>query len=171
MSGCASTPDAEDGAQAEKMPATAAGESPATAVPVEEPAPVAVAAPVEGRRVADVQAAFAARQASLRWLNSNRASQNAGKIVVSFVVAPNGQVVECRLISSDFQDPAFNKAVFAEVWRLYLGERDVGEWAVNDYPVEFAPREAAQGSVPSGSSAPLGVAPAAPVASSAAPAG
>lgn len=126
--------------------------------------------------MADVQAAFAARQASLRWLNSNRVSQNAGTIMVSFVVAPTGQVVECRLVSTDFQDPAFNAGVFAEVWRLYLGERNVGEWTVTDYPIEFAAREPAQAPSASGSSAPITPlgrvpVPAAPVPASAGPAG
>lgn len=177
VAGCASTPEAERDVQAQEASTAAAGGSGTATVPAQSDVPVAATLPaVEGRRVADVQAAFAARQASLRGLNSSRASQNAGKIVVSFVVAPTGQVVECRLVSSDFQDPAFNTAVFAEVWRLYLGERNVGEWAVNDYPIEFAARETALPPATNAPSAPIlptnrAPVPAAPASPNAVPAG
>ena len=170
--GCASTPEPGEDALARTEPTITADGSGTATVTAEVDEPVAAAVPpVEGRRVADVQAAFAARQASLRRLNSSRASQNPGKIVVSFVVAPTGQVVECRLVSSEFEDPAFNAAVFAEVWRLFLGERNVGEWAVTDYPIEFVAREAAQAPATSGSSPPNPPMDSAPASSSAAPAG
>jgi hypothetical protein len=59
--------------------------------------------------------------------------------------APSGEVVECRMLSTDFhEDPAFNAAVMAEVWRLRLPPRPgAGEFVVGRYPIVFSARSEA----------------------------
>jgi hypothetical protein len=127
--GCASRPEARE--QQKETPPPSSAEVVATS-------PTLPAKPM--RSMDEVRKAFEARAPGLKRLNATRQSTNAGRIVVTFTVDPGGQVVECRILSTDFDDRAFNAAVVAEVWRLWLEKRDVGEFVVAEYPIEFTAR-------------------------------
>ena len=105
----------------------------------------------QGRALDEVQKAFDVRKESFRKVNSTRLSQNAGTLAVTVTFAPSGEVVECRMLSTDFrEDPAFNAAVMAEVWRVRLAPRaDVGEFTVASYPIAFSARSEAIATPPS----------------------
>ncbi|MGH8516515.1 MAG: hypothetical protein ACREUE_03545, partial [Panacagrimonas sp.] len=103
------------------------------------------------RRLDEVQKAFDARKEAFRRVNSARLSQHAGTLAVTVTFAPSGEVVECRMLSTDFRDdPAFNAAVIAEVWRVRIAPRaDVAEFTVSSYPLAFSARSEATAAPPS----------------------
>lgn len=95
----------------------------------------------------EVTKAFELRKEGFRRANAARMSQNAGKIVVTATFAPTGEVVECRMLSTDFrEDPEFNALVMTEVWRVRIAPRppQAGEFTVNDYSIAFSARSEAE---------------------------
>ena len=100
---------------------------------------------VSARSLEEVEKAFEARREAFRHVNSSRLSQKAGTFNVTVTFAASGEVVECRMLSTDFHDdPAFNAAVMAEVWRLRLSPRPgAGEFVVSSYPIAFSARSEA----------------------------
>jgi hypothetical protein len=130
----------------------AAGET--VAEPGKDPAATesAVDGPTSTRTLAEVEKAFGARKEGFRRANSARISQNAGTIAVTATFAASGEVVECRMLSTDFrEDPEFNAAVMTEVWRLRIPPRaaDAGEFILSSYPIAFAARTEAAAVPPS----------------------
>lgn len=124
------------------MQATPAPAGPDPALAGDEPSPAPAAA---SRTIAELQQAFDKRRAWLRRLNSTRASANAGAIVLRLTVMPAGSVVECRIVSTDFDDPAFNAAVVAQAWRLHLEPREVAEFTYPAYSLRFSAPERTPG--------------------------
>jgi hypothetical protein len=104
------------------------------------------------RTIEEVRKAFDVRKESFRRVNSARASANAGTFTVTMTFAPSGEVVECRMLSTDFrEDTAFNAAVMTEVWRVRIAPRpaDAGEFTVNSYSIAFSARNEAAAVPPS----------------------
>lgn len=137
LSACAGSGDKRDTEEA----AAAVGEV-AAAAPAQ--------APASPRTLREVVDAFAARKASFEQVNSARVSRNAGTFDVTMTFAPSGEVVECRMLSTDFRDdPAFNAAVMAEVWRVRIEPRPgLGEFVVNRYSIAFSARNEAVAAPP-----------------------
>lgn len=122
------------------------------AAPVKEEAAAAKsAAAAPARTLDEVEKAFDARKEAFRRVNSARLSQNAGGFNVTLTFAASGEVVECRMLSTDFRDdPAFNAAVMAEVWRVRIAPRaGAGEFVVTSYPIAFSARSEAIATPPS----------------------
>lgn len=136
LQACVATPD-DDRPRAERVVNEGADSS---GVPAIDTPRVESADSAEQRTLAEARVAFDARKAGFLRANSLRASENGGKVVVTFTVTPDGEVVECRIVATDFRDPAFNAAVVAEVWRLRLDQRDVPEFTYAAYPIEFSSR-------------------------------
>jgi hypothetical protein len=104
------------------------------------------------RTIEEVRKAFDARKESFRRVNSARASSNAGTFTVTMTFATSGEVVECRMLATDFrEDTAFNAAVMTEVWRVRIAPRpaDAGEFTVNSYSIAFSARSEAAPAAPS----------------------
>jgi hypothetical protein len=104
------------------------------------------------RTIEEVRKAFDVRKESFRRVNSARASSNAGTFTVTMTFATSGEVVECRMLATDFpEDPAFNAAVMTEVWRVRIAPRpaDAGEFTVNSYSIAFSARSEAAPAPPS----------------------
>jgi zona occludens toxin (predicted ATPase) len=114
-------------------------------------AATAPAAATPARSLDEVEKAFEARREAFRRANSARRSQHAGAFNVTVTFAPTGEVVECRMLSTDFRDdPSFNAAVMAEVWRLRIPPRPgAGEFVVSSYPIAFSARSEAVETPPS----------------------
>lgn len=138
LGACTTVPD-------EPAQATPAPAGPDPALTGDEPAPAPAPA---SRTIEELQQAFDKRRAWLRRLNSTRASANAGSIVLRLTVTPAGSVVECRIVSTDFDDPAFNAAVVAQAWRLHLGPREVAEFTYPAYALRFSAPERTPGDAP-----------------------
>jgi len=146
LSACASTGDGVE-TEAPDMQETAAATSQATEV---KAASDAASTPLPPERLLEeVDKAFEARRESFRRVNSARMSQHAGRFDVTMTFAATGEVVECRMLSTEFRDdPAFNAAVMAEVWRLRIPPRPgAGEFVVSSYPIAFSARSEAAAAV------------------------
>ena len=65
----------------------------------------------------------------------------AGKIVVSFDIASNGEVIKVRLVSSNMKKPELEKKMLAEIkgWKFKKSEEGP-PWTV-EYPFVFSPQE------------------------------
>ena len=133
---------------ARRTQALQATQDPAPAPAASAPAP---AAATPARSLDEVEKAFEARREAFRRANSARRSQHAGAFNVTVTFAPTGEVVECRMLSTDFgDDPSFNAAVMAEVWRLRIPPRPgAREFVVSSYPIAFSARSEAVETPPS----------------------
>lgn len=69
-----------------------------------------------------------------------RANPNSrGKVVVRLTIAPSGRVTACKVVSSEMNNPEFEKKVVARVMLLDFGPKDIGDYTV-DYPLYFLPQ-------------------------------
>lgn len=61
-----------------------------------------------------------------------------GKMVLRLTIAPSGAVTRATLVSSELNNPEFERKVIARVLLLDFGAKDVGEFTIN-YPIIFFP--------------------------------
>ncbi|KAF0192268.1 MAG: TonB family C-terminal domain-containing protein [Gammaproteobacteria bacterium] len=61
-----------------------------------------------------------------------------GKVVLELTVAPNGVILDCKVISSDVRDDDFLRKLVARVKLFDFGTKDVEEMIVT-YPIDFLP--------------------------------
>ncbi|MCG7529884.1 AgmX/PglI C-terminal domain-containing protein [Psychrobium sp. MM17-31] len=61
-----------------------------------------------------------------------------GKVEMLIVVAPNGRVSDCRILSSELKDPALEKKLLARVKLINFGAQNVEETSIN-YSFNFLP--------------------------------
>ena len=61
-----------------------------------------------------------------------------GKVVVELKIAPSGEVVSARLISSELKTPDLEAKILARIRTLDFGARDVAE-VVTTWPLDFLP--------------------------------
>lgn len=61
-----------------------------------------------------------------------------GKVEMLIVVAPNGRVSDCRILSSELNDPALEKKLLARVKLINFGAQNVEETSIN-YSFNFLP--------------------------------
>lgn len=80
---------------------------------------------------------------------------SSGRLLVSFTVAPGGQVTEAAIVSSPFADAELEAGVLAQFRQLRFEAREVPEFMHPGFPLYFA---LPKGSIP----APASAAPAAP---------
>ncbi len=77
---------------------------------------------------------------------------SSGRMLVSFTVAPDGQVSEAAIVASPFADPGLEADVLAQFRRLRFQAREVPPFTHPGFPVYFA--------LPQASAAPAVAAPA-----------
>ncbi|MEO8315364.1 MAG: AgmX/PglI C-terminal domain-containing protein [Pseudomonadota bacterium] len=61
-----------------------------------------------------------------------------GKLVLEFTIAPSGEVVACRVVSSELNDPELERRIVARVKQIRFPARDV-EAITTTKPIEFFP--------------------------------
>jgi outer membrane biosynthesis protein TonB len=61
-----------------------------------------------------------------------------GKVVVELKIAPTGEVVACRVISSELKTPELEAKILARIRTLDFGAKDVAEM-VTTWPLDFLP--------------------------------
>lgn len=61
-----------------------------------------------------------------------------GKVVLEIVIAPTGEVTDCRVLSSDLKDPELEAKLKARIKLIRFPPRDVDALTVT-YPIEFLP--------------------------------
>jgi periplasmic protein TonB len=61
-----------------------------------------------------------------------------GKMVLEFTIAPSGEVIACRVVSSELNDPELERKIVARVKAIRFAARDV-EPIVTTKPIEFFP--------------------------------
>ena len=151
LGACASEEKKSDEADATPVSGEVANRTGAATRAEAAATPTTASASSSARSLDEVEQAFDARKEAFRRVNSARASQHAGAFNVTVTFAASGEVVECRMLSTDFrEDPSFNAAVMAEVWRLRIPPRPgAGEFGVSSYPIAFAARSEAAATPPS----------------------
>ena len=61
-----------------------------------------------------------------------------GKVVLELTIAPWGEVTNCRVLSSDLNDPELERKLIARVKLFRFEERDV-EAVTTTKPIDFFP--------------------------------
>ncbi len=61
-----------------------------------------------------------------------------GKVVLKLTIAPSGRVTQCKVVSSELNNPALERKLVARVKLFKFGARNV-DTMVTTYPIEFLP--------------------------------
>lgn len=61
-----------------------------------------------------------------------------GKVVLKLTIAPSGQVVDCRIVSSELRAPELERKLLARIRQFDFGAKDV-EVMIVTYPIDFLP--------------------------------
>ena len=95
----------------------------------------------KARTVEDIQLAFDQNKGAVFSLY-HRALRNdpslQGKVVLEITVGPAGDVVDCKVVSSDVKDDDFLRKLVARVKLFDFGRKDV-ETMIVTYPIDFLP--------------------------------
>lgn len=93
------------------------------------------------RSLEDVRLVFERNKGSIyaiynRALREDPALQ--GKVVVELKIAPSGEVVDCRIVSSELKTPDLERKLLARIKQFDFGAKQV-ELLVVTYPLDFLP--------------------------------
>jgi protein TonB len=61
-----------------------------------------------------------------------------GKVVMELIIAPNGKVVKCRIVSSELNNPTLERKLVSRVKLFRFAAKDVAQVTVS-YPIDFLP--------------------------------
>jgi protein TonB len=61
-----------------------------------------------------------------------------GKVVIALKIAPAGNVIDCRIVSSELKSPELESKLLARIRQFDFGAKDVNQMDVN-WPVDFLP--------------------------------
>jgi TonB family protein len=61
-----------------------------------------------------------------------------GKLVLEFTISPSGEVTDCRVVSSELQNPDFERKIVARVRLFHFEPKDVATMTTTK-PIEFVP--------------------------------
>lgn len=61
-----------------------------------------------------------------------------GKVVLSLKISPSGQLVDCRIVSSELKSPELESKLLARIKQFEFGARDVDQIDIT-YPLDFLP--------------------------------
>ena len=93
------------------------------------------------RSIEDVKLVFDRNKGSI-YAIYNRALREEptlqGKVVLSLTIAPAGNVVECRIVSSELKTPELESKLLARIRQFDFGAKDVDQMVVT-WPVDFLP--------------------------------
>ena len=93
------------------------------------------------RSLEDVRLVFERNKGSIyaiynRALRDDPALQ--GKVVVELKIAPSGEVVDCRIVSSELKTPELERKLLARIKQFDFGAKQVDQMVVT-YPLDFLP--------------------------------
>jgi TonB family protein len=93
------------------------------------------------RALEDVRLVFERNKGSIyaiynRALREDPALQ--GKVVLKLTIAPAGNVIDCKIVSSELHTPDVESKLLARIRQFDFGAKDVNEMVVN-YPLDFLP--------------------------------
>lgn len=93
------------------------------------------------RSLEDVRLVFERNKGSIyaiynRALRDDPALQ--GKVVVELKIAPSGEVVDCRIVSSELKTPDLERKLLARIKQFDFGAKQVDQLVVT-YPLDFLP--------------------------------
>ncbi len=93
------------------------------------------------RSLEDVRLVFERNKGSIyaiynRALREDPALQ--GKVVVELKIAPSGEVVDCRIVSSELKTPELERKLLARIKQFDFGAKQVDQMVVT-YPLDFLP--------------------------------
>ena len=97
-----------------------------------------------GRSLDEIQLVFDRNKGSFtsiykRAMMESPALEQGGKIIVSITIAPSGQVTDCKLVSSTFNDPDFERKIIQRVMSMSFGAKDVPPFTYPNYPIVLYP--------------------------------
>ena len=61
-----------------------------------------------------------------------------GEVLFELIVAPSGKVIQCRVLSSELNDPALERKLVIKMRSINFGAEDVPQIIIK-YPFEFFP--------------------------------
>jgi len=61
-----------------------------------------------------------------------------GKVVVELKIAPSGEVLDCRIVSSELKAEEMERKLLARIKQFDFGAKDVDAMVVN-FPLDFLP--------------------------------
>lgn len=61
-----------------------------------------------------------------------------GKVVLSLTIAPSGEVVDCKILSSELKAPELERKLLARIKQFDFGAKDVDQLVIS-WPVDFLP--------------------------------
>jgi TonB family protein len=93
------------------------------------------------RSIEDIKLVFDRNKGSI-YAIYNRALREdptlVGKVVLELTIAPSGQVLNCRIVSSELRAPELESKLLARIRQWDFGAKDVDVMIVN-WPVDFLP--------------------------------
>ena len=96
-----------------------------------------------GRSIQEVQEVFDRNKGGFNSIYNRAARENpnisSGQILVHLVIAPDGSVAQCTVLSSSFNDPDFEAKVVQRIKLLNFGSKSVPPFDVAHYPINFQP--------------------------------
>lgn len=102
---------------------------------------VGAAAARPSRSLEEIQLAFDRNKNAFSAIFSRAARSNdeidSGAIIVSLTISPSGDVVDCRLVSSSFEDPGLHQRILTRVKMLQFEPRDVPQYTYPNYPINY----------------------------------
>jgi outer membrane biosynthesis protein TonB len=99
--------------------------------------------PAASRSLQELQLTFDRSKNAFSSIFNRAARENpameAGKIVVSLTIAPDGSVTRCDVVSSSFSDPDLEQKILQRVKLLNFGAKNVPPYTYPNYPLNFLP--------------------------------
>ena len=93
------------------------------------------------RSLAEIQEIFDRNKAPMVSIYNRSARQtpgmDSGKIVLSLLIAPDGSVTRCAIVSSSFNNADLEQKILARVRLLNFGAKKVPPFSYPNYPISF----------------------------------
>ncbi|MDB5969757.1 MAG: hypothetical protein JWQ90_2207 [Hydrocarboniphaga sp.] len=97
--------------------------------------------PAASRSLQDLQLTFDRNKSSFSAIFNRAARETpgmeAGKIVLSLTIAPDGSVTRCEVVSSSFNDAALEEKIVQRVRLMNFGAKNVPAYTYPNYPMNF----------------------------------
>jgi len=98
-----------------------------------------------GRTLEEIQLAFDRKKGTFSSIYRRAAMESeslaqGGKIIVSITIAPSGEVTDCRLVSSTFNDPDLERKIIQSVMSLRFEAKSVPPFTYPNYPIVLIPQ-------------------------------
>ena len=94
-----------------------------------------------GRTVEDIQLTLQSHKGSFDILYSKALRNNSalkGRVVFELTIAPSGEVVQCKILGSELNEPELERRFLVKLRSINFGVKDV-ETTVISYPLDFFP--------------------------------